>query len=92
MNAARGTAHGTQAGLPWPCAADPDRWLEAGDDPELKALCRGCPRRFPCAKDALNTPAAVGMWSAVYLPPDGRARQFALRQLRSLVAHAAATG
>jgi WhiB family redox-sensing transcriptional regulator len=88
MSAVSINAHGTQAGLPWPCAADPDRWLEAGDDPELKALCRGCPRRFACAKDALNTPAAVGMWSAVYLPPDGRGRQFALRQLRSLVAHA----
>jgi WhiB family redox-sensing transcriptional regulator len=70
-----------------PCLADPDRWAEGGDDPELKALCRGCPRRWLCAKEALETPAAVGMWSGVNLPKDGRGRMFALRQLRSLAAH-----
>ena len=43
-----------------PCLADPDRWAEGGNDPELKALCRGCPRRWLCAKEALETPAAVG--------------------------------
>lgn len=70
-----------------PCLADPDRWAEGGNDPELKALCRGCPRRWVCAKEALETPAAVGMWSGVHLPKDGRGRMFALRQLRSLAAH-----
>src|SRR6187401_1479805 len=70
-----------------PCLADPDRWAEGGDDPELKALCRGCPRRWLCAKEALETPAAVGMWSGVHLPKDGRGRMFALRQLRSIAAH-----
>ena len=70
-----------------PCLADPDRWAEGGDDPELKALCRGCPRRWLCAKEALETPAAVGMWSGVNLPKDGRGRMFALRQLRSIAAH-----
>lgn len=70
-----------------PCLADPDRWAEGGNDPELKALCRGCPRRWMCAKEALQTPAAIGMWSGVHLPKDGRGRMFALRQLRSLVAY-----
>jgi WhiB family redox-sensing transcriptional regulator len=70
-----------------PCLADPDRWAEAGDDPELKALCRGCPRRFKCAKEALETPGAEGMWSAVYIPKEGRGRKFALRQLHSLASH-----
>jgi WhiB family redox-sensing transcriptional regulator len=79
-----------------PCLADPDRWAVGGDDPELKALCRACPRRWVCAQDALKTPGAEGMWSAVNIPKDGRGRAFALRQLRSLAAHggddAAGTG
>jgi WhiB family redox-sensing transcriptional regulator len=80
---------GARDGLPSPCVAAPDRWLEGGDAPELKALCRGCPRRWQCAKDALQTPAAEGMWAAVYIPSEGRrARTSALRQLRSLAEHA----
>lgn len=70
-----------------PCLTDPDRWAAGGEDPELKALCRGCPRRWLCAKEALETPGAQGMWSAVHIPKAGRARTFALRQLRSLAAH-----
>jgi WhiB family transcriptional regulator, redox-sensing transcriptional regulator len=70
-----------------PCQADPDRWIDGGDDPELKALCRGCPRRWLCAKEALETPGAEGMWSGVYIPSEGRARRFAMRQLRCLATH-----
>ncbi|MGD9622916.1 WhiB family transcriptional regulator [Mycolicibacterium sp.] len=70
-----------------PCISDPDRWAAGGEDPELKALCRGCPRRWQCAKDALDTPGAEGMWSGVNIPKEGRGRKFALRQLRSLAAH-----
>jgi WhiB family transcriptional regulator, redox-sensing transcriptional regulator len=70
-----------------PCFADADRWFDGGDDPELKALCRACPRRWLCAEDALATPGAQGMWSGVYIPEHGRRRTFALRQLRSLAAH-----
>ncbi|WP_375489042.1 WhiB family transcriptional regulator [uncultured Mycobacterium sp.] len=70
-----------------PCAADPDRWAAGGEDPELKALCRGCPRRWLCASEALRTPGAEGMWSGVNIPKAGRGRTFALRQLRSLAAH-----
>lgn len=70
-----------------PCVDDPDRWT-AGDDPALKALCRGCPRRWLCAKEALQTPRIEGMVAGVQIPTDGRARDFALRQLQSLAAYA----
>lgn len=75
------------AATPPPCLADPDRWAAGGDDPELKALCRGCPRRWLCAKEATQTPGAEGLWAAVNIPAEGRRRKFALRQLRSLAAH-----
>lgn len=70
-----------------PCFADPDRWAAGGDEPELKALCRLCPRRWLCAKEAVETPGAQGIWSGVDIPKLGRGRSFALRQLRSLAAH-----
>jgi WhiB family redox-sensing transcriptional regulator len=70
-----------------PCLADPDRWSEGGDDPEVRALCRSCPRRWLCAKEAVETPGAEGVWSGVHIPKVGRGRSFALRQLRSLAAH-----
>jgi WhiB family redox-sensing transcriptional regulator len=70
-----------------PCLDDPDRWAAGGEDPDLKALCRACPRRWLCAKEALKTPGAEGMWAGVNVPPEGRGRTFALRQLRSLAAH-----
>jgi WhiB family transcriptional regulator, redox-sensing transcriptional regulator len=71
-----------------PCIADPERWSTGGDDPALKALCRGCPRRWLCAKEALDTPGIEGMVAAVHVPTEGRGRKFALRQLQSLAAHA----
>lgn len=70
-----------------PCFDDADRWFDGGDDPELKALCRACPRRWPCAEEAIATPGAQGMWSGVHIPEVGRRRAFALRQLRSLAAY-----
>lgn len=70
-----------------PCMADPDRWADGGDDPALKALCRRCPRRLLCAKEALEIPGIKGMVAAVHLPKDGRGRAFALRQLQSLAAY-----
>jgi WhiB family redox-sensing transcriptional regulator len=71
-----------------PCMADPDRWADGGNDPELRTLCRGCPRRFLCAKDALDTPGIEGVVAAVFVPKEGRGRTFALRQLQSLAAYA----
>jgi WhiB family transcriptional regulator, redox-sensing transcriptional regulator len=70
-----------------PCVSDPNLWTEAGDDPSLKSLCRGCPRRFLCAKEALDTPFVEGMVAGVYVPKEGRPRHFALRQLQSLAAY-----
>jgi WhiB family transcriptional regulator, redox-sensing transcriptional regulator len=70
-----------------PCRSDPDRWASGGDDPQLKAMCRACPRRWACAKEALQTPGAEGMWAAVNIPRAGRGRTFALRQLKSLAVH-----
>jgi WhiB family redox-sensing transcriptional regulator len=70
-----------------PCRFDPERWAAGGDDPELKALCRACPRRWLCAKEAVETPGAEGMWSGVNIPETGRGREFALRQLRTLASH-----
>ena len=70
-----------------PCAADPDRWLNSGNDPQVKALCRlRCPRRFACAAEALNIPYPQGIWSGVYLDSNVQARSRAtgLRQLASI--------
>ncbi|MGO8849539.1 WhiB family transcriptional regulator [Mycobacterium sp.] len=65
------------------CTRDPDRWTEAPDD-EAKALCRACPRRWQCARDAVESAGAEGLWAGVVIPEAGRGRTFALRQLRSL--------
>jgi WhiB family transcriptional regulator, redox-sensing transcriptional regulator len=71
-----------------PCLTDPERWFTGGHDAELKTLCRGCPRRWTCAKEALDTPGIEGVVAGVHVPKDGRARTFALRQLQSLAAYA----
>ena len=65
------------------CAQDPDRWTTVGDD-GAKALCRACPRRWQCAQDACEMPGVEGVWAGVLIPPAGRGRRFALKQLRSL--------
>ncbi|BBY97636.1 WhiB family transcriptional regulator [Mycolicibacterium fallax] len=65
------------------CATDPDRWFDAPDD-EAKAICRACPRRWLCARDAVEAPGAEGLWAGVFVPESGRGRTFALKQLRSL--------
>ncbi|MBV8786722.1 MAG: WhiB family transcriptional regulator [Mycobacterium sp.] len=65
------------------CTRDPDRWTTAPDD-GAKALCRACPRRWLCAREACESPGAQGLWAGVVIPEGGRARAFALRQLRSL--------
>ncbi|BBX64140.1 putative transcriptional regulator WhiB6 [Mycobacterium saskatchewanense] len=65
------------------CTRDPDRWTTT-PDAESKALCRACPRRWQCARDAVESPGAEGLWAGVVIPEGGRPRTFALRQLRSL--------
>jgi len=81
------------ARLETPCLTNPDRWTESdADNTELKALCRGCPRRFLCAKEALETPFIEGMVAGVHIPKEGRPRHFAMRQLQSLAAYGGLTG
>ncbi len=65
------------------CTADPNRWTTTADD-EAKTLCRSCPRRWMCARDACESPDAEGVWAGIAIPDSGRARAFALGQLRSL--------
>ncbi|BBC68974.1 putative transcriptional regulator WhiB6 [Mycobacterium marinum] len=65
------------------CTQDPDRWTTTPDE-EAKTLCRACPRRWACARDAVESPGAEGLWAGVVIPEAGRARAFALGQLRSL--------
>lgn len=65
------------------CTGDPDRWTLIADE-GAKAICRSCPRRWQCAREACQTPAAEGIWAGIAIPEAGRGRQFALRQLRAL--------
>jgi WhiB family redox-sensing transcriptional regulator len=65
------------------CTKDPDRWTTS-PDAEAKAHCRACPRRWLCAREAVESPGAVGLWAGVVIPESGRPRAFALGQLRSL--------
>jgi WhiB family transcriptional regulator, redox-sensing transcriptional regulator len=72
--------------LTFACTRDPDRWTTAPDE-GAKALCRTCPRRWQCAQEACRTPGAEGVWAGIHIPEAGRARRFALKQLRSLAEH-----
>lgn len=65
------------------CAANPERWTTHPDE-EAKALCRACPARWLCAREAWETPGAQGLWAGVEIAASGRSREFALRKLRSL--------
>ncbi|MCB0932153.1 MAG: WhiB family transcriptional regulator [Mycobacterium sp.] len=66
-----------------PCTKDPERWTLQIDE-GAKALCRQCPRRWQCARDACESPGAEGLWAGIVIPESGRPRTFALRQLRGL--------
>ncbi|HTM83521.1 MAG TPA: WhiB family transcriptional regulator [Mycobacterium sp.] len=65
------------------CTRDPERWTST-PDAEAKAICRGCPRRWVCAREACELPRAEGLWAGIMVPEGGRGRAFALKQLRSL--------
>src|SRR5689334_11887193 len=49
------------------CTQDPDRWMTATDD-QTKAVCRSCPRRWRCAKEACEMPGAQGLWAGIHIP------------------------
>lgn len=68
------------------CTSDPDRWTTTADD-GAKALCRACPRRWECAREACRTPGAEGLWAGIFVPEAGRGRRHALKQLRELAEH-----
>lgn len=65
------------------CIKNPDKWV-ATADAEAKAICRMCPRRWACAREAVELPRAEGLWAGVVIPEGGRGRGHALRQLRDL--------
>ncbi|MGV0837136.1 WhiB family transcriptional regulator [Mycolicibacterium thermoresistibile] len=65
------------------CTNDPERWTTMPDD-DAKAICRACPRRWLCAREAVESPKAEGLWAGIVIPESGRGRTFALRQLRTL--------
>lgn len=65
------------------CVEDPERWMTAVDE-HAKAMCRHCPRRWLCAREACEMPRAEGIWAGVFIPEAGRGRTHALRRLRSL--------
>ncbi|BBY46850.1 hypothetical protein MARA_02800 (plasmid) [Mycolicibacterium arabiense] len=65
------------------CTRDPERWVSRADE-DAKAICRLCPRRWACAREAVELPRAEGLWAGIVIPEAGRGRTFALRQLRSL--------
>lgn len=65
------------------CTQDPERWTTSPDD-QAKALCRACPCRWSCAREAVELPGAQGLWAGVVIPEAGRLRASALGRLRSL--------
>ena len=65
------------------CATDPERWTTAADE-GAKSSCRMCPRRWACAREAVELPRAAGLWAGIVVPEAGRGRGHALRQLREL--------
>jgi WhiB family redox-sensing transcriptional regulator len=65
------------------CTTNPEKWVTAADE-DAKAICRMCPRRWACAREAVELPRAEGLWAGVVIPEGGRGRGHALRQLRDL--------
>ncbi|BBX28347.1 WhiB family transcriptional regulator [Mycolicibacterium alvei] len=65
------------------CTSNPERWTATPDE-QAKVICRECPRRWLCAREACELPRAEGLWAGIMVPEAGRGRSFALKQLRSL--------
>ena len=65
------------------CTRDPERWTTVADE-DAKSICRACPRRWACAREAVELPRAEGLWAGIVVPEAGRGRGHALRQLREL--------
>ena len=54
------------------CTRDPERWTTSADE-DAKAICRACPRRWLCAREACELPRAEGLWAGI-VHPGRRAR------------------
>jgi len=48
------------------CTRDPERWTTRADE-EAKAVCRACPRRWMCAREACELPRAEGLWAGIVI-------------------------
>jgi WhiB family transcriptional regulator, redox-sensing transcriptional regulator len=69
------------------CTQNPEQWTTFADN-AAKAICRQCPRRWVCAREAVELPRAEGLWAGIVIPAEeGRGRTFAIKQLRSLAEH-----
>ena len=55
------------------CTRDPERWTTVADE-DAKAICRICPRRWACAREAVELPKAEGLWAGIVIPEAGRGR------------------
>lgn len=69
MTSPRGFRQG-RAVEPLPCHANPDQWFERADRTATLAACLACPSRRGCARQALDSRPAWGMWAGVWI--DGR--------------------
>ena len=49
------------------CTREPERWTTSADE-EAKAICRACPRRWLCAREACELPRAEGLWAGIVIP------------------------
>ncbi len=65
------------------CTKDSERWTTVADE-DAKTICRMCPRRWACAREAVELTRAEGLWAGIVVPEAGRGRGHALRQLREL--------
>ncbi len=54
------------------CTRDPERWTSVADE-DAKAICRMCPRRWACAREACELPRAEGLWAGIVIPEGGGA-------------------
>lgn len=66
------------------CVNEPERWTTTTPDEAAKAICRSCPRRWLCAREACELPGVEGLWAGIVVPAPGRYRTIALGQLKSL--------
>jgi len=70
-----------------PCQLDPERWFDRRHHAVASALCLGCPARRWCAREALQSRAAWGLWAGVWI--DGQ-HEDAIQHLQAVATGALA--